>query len=238
MSLIKSESPTERKRNSRSRSRSISRRRESSRNRSPNASLSSRRSYSRRKTRSRSNGRGGYRSRSRRSYRSRSRSFNGRRGGNRSRSRNREENRVSEGGKKVFVGNLEPVTDEIDFEELFSKYGELEDIYIPRDRGNRQNRGFGFITFKDAHDAKDACKESGNQLRGARIRVNLAMPRPGGDRKQGRTYLPSRDGITGSLREFTRRGRGGSRSRSRSPSRRRYRSRSRSRGRRYRSRSR
>jgi len=134
----------------------------------------------------------------------------------------------------VFVGNLEPVTDEVDFEELFSKYGELEDIYIPRDRGNRQNRGFGFITFRDPLDAKDACRESGNQLRGARIRVNLAMPRPGGDRKQGRTYLPSRDGIEGSLREFTRRGKGScSRSdkgsRSRSPSRRRYRSRSRSR---------
>jgi len=234
MSLEHGESPTDRKRDSRSRSRSLSRRRESSRNRSPHASLSSRRSYSRGKqSRHQSSDRGGYRSRSRRAYRSRSRSR--RRGGYRSRSRSRDETRVSEGGKKVFVGNLEPVTDEIDFEELFKKYGELEDIYIPRDRGNRQNRGFGFITFRDALDAKDACRESGNELRGARIRVNLAMPRPGGDRKQGRTYLPSRDGITGSLREFTRRGRG---SRSRSPQRRRYRSRSRSRGRRYRSRSR
>jgi len=234
MSLEFGGGTTERRINSRSRSRSLSRRRESSRNRSPNPSLSSRRSYSERKP-SRSNDRN-YRSRSRRGYKSRSRSYSRRRGAHRSRSRSRDENRVSEGGKKVFVGNLEPVTDEIDFEELFSKYGELEDIYIPRDRGNRQNRGFGFVTFRDALDAKDACRESGNELRGARIRVNLAMPRPGGDRKQGRTYLPSRDGITGSLREFTRRGRGGSRSRS--PPYRRYRSRSRSRGRRYRSRSR
>jgi len=131
------------------------------------------------------------------------------------------------------VGNLEPLTDEIDFEEFFSRYGKLEDIYIPRDRGNRQNRGFGFVTFADSHDAKDACRESGNDLRGACIRVNLAKPRPGGDRNQGKTYLPSRDGIKGSLREFTTRDRGGSRSHSR----RRYRSRSRSRGRRYRSRS-
>merc|ERR1712060_711916 len=72
----------------------------------------------------------------------------------RSRSRTR---RVSQGGKKVFLGNLEATTDEFHIEETFSKVGKLVDIYLPRDRENRGNRGFAFVTFEDAYDAKDAC---------------------------------------------------------------------------------
>jgi len=140
---------------------------------------------------------------------------------------------VSAGGKKVFLGNLEALTDEFDIEETFSRIGKIVDIYLPRDRDNRANRGFAFVTYEDALDAKDACREDGMSLRGNRIRVNLAKPRPGGDRMQSRTYLPSRDGLVGSLREFTKRGRSGARS----PSSGYERSRSRSRGYRRRSRS-
>jgi len=36
------------------------------------------------------------------------------------------------GGKKVYVGNLSTRAHERDLEEVFSKYGEIDDIYIPR----------------------------------------------------------------------------------------------------------
>lgn len=195
------------------------------RSRSPRRStsknnLSRSRSRSRRRSTSRDRRR---RSRSwSRSRRRRSRS------GGRRRSNSRGRRNNSNGGKKCFVGNLEPLTDEVDLEERFAPYGQLEDIYVPRDRSNRANRGYAFITFFDKRDAEDACREDGEELRGRRIGVNLAKPRPGGDR-QARTYVPSRDGIQGSLREIRQKGseydrRG--RSRSRSRSRRRYRSRS------------
>jgi len=179
-----------------------------------NPSLSRSRSRSRRRSGSRERRR---RSRSySRGRRRRSRSYGRRRSNSRGR-------RNAKGGKKCFIGNLEPLTDEVDLEERFAPYGELEDIYVPRDRSNRANRGYAFITFFDKRDAEDACREDGEELRGRRIGVNLAKPRPGGDR-QARTYVPSRDGIQGSLREIRQKGRG--RSRSRSRSRRRYRSRS------------
>lgn len=182
---------------SRRRSRSPVRRRSRSRSRSRRATSET----DKRKSRSKS------RSRGRKSRRSNSR---GRGGG-----RGRSPRRAACGGRKCFVGNLDPLTDEIDLEERFAPYGALEDIYVPRDQNNRTNRGYAFITFVDKRDAEDGCREDGEELRGRRIGVNLAKPRPGGERKAPRTYVPSRDGIQGSLREFTGRGRSGSRSRSR-----------------------
>ena len=38
-----------------------------------------------------------------------------------------------------------------DLEYLFEKYGEIGDIYIPRDRNSRDNRGFAFIRFYDKY---------------------------------------------------------------------------------------
>jgi len=218
-------------------SRSRSSRKNEATDRSPVRSRSPSRERRRSSSAPRGGGRRG-RSRSRDNSRGRRRGGGG--GGRYSRSRSRgrrggrSPNRPACGGRKCFVGNLEPLTDEIDLEERFSAYGALEDIYVPRDRSDRANRGYGFITFVDRRDAEDACREDGEELRGRRIGVNLAKPRPGGER-QPRTYVPSRDGIQGSLREFTGRGRTRSRSRSRGRGRRSYRSRSRSA---YRSRSR
>merc|ERR1719233_1458450 len=161
---------------------------------------------------------------------SRSRSYRRSRSVRRSRSRNNRYQRSPSPQyvrNKCFVGNLEPLTDEFDLEAKFARYGTMEDIFIPRDRTNRCNKGFAFVTFTDERDAKDACQEDGLELRGARVRVNLAKPRPGGEAVRGKvkTYVPSRDGLIGSLREFTGRGK----TRSRSYDRARYRSRSRNR---------
>jgi len=197
-----------------SRSRSAKRSRSRSKNRS--------RTRSENRSRSRSP-RLGYRRSSfptrKQSRRSRSRDY-----GRRSRSRDRHEGREP---AKIFIGNLEHHTDEVDLEEHFKRYGPLEDVYVPRDQRNRSNRGYAFITFQDRRDAEDACTEDGVDLNGRRIGVNIAKRRPGGTGKV-RTYVPSRDGDGGSMRAWL-----GTRRRSRSRDRRR--SRSHSRGRRSRS---
>lgn len=100
-------------------------------------------------------------------------------------------------------------------EPLFSKYGKVGDIYIPRNYRTQESRGFAFVRYYDRRDAEDAMERlDGKELDGREIRVSKAM--------HGRP-----DGAAGPPRRRDR-----SRSRSRSP-RRRSKSRSRSRGRDY-----
>jgi len=163
-----------------------------------------------------------------RSRRSRSRSYNRRR---RSRSRSNgygyekrgRQERAGGDPPKIFIGNIDHYTDEIDLENVFKKYGDLEDVYVPRDQKNRSNRGYAFVSFMDMRDAEDACNEDGKELQGRRIGVNIAKRRPGGPGSI-KTYVPSRDGEGGSMRAWL-----GTRRRSRSYERRRSRTRSRQR---------
>merc|ERR1712123_81111 len=99
-----------------------------------------------------------------------------------------------------------------DLEYLFEKYGRIGDIYIPKEKYSKENRGFAFVRFLDKRDAEDAMDSlDGRMYDGRELRVQMAKY----DRNE-------------SKRE-TRRGRSRSRSRSR---RRRSRSRSKSRSRR------
>ena len=59
-------------------------------------------------------------------------------------------------GRKIFVGGLPFEAHEAVIREDFGRFGEIEDIYLPTDRETQKPRGFGFVTFKDPRDAKDA----------------------------------------------------------------------------------
>eukprot|EP00887_Chlorella_sp_A99_P006971 scaffold2.g6971.t1 len=183
------------------------------------------------------------------------------------RDRRRERTERNAGRVSVLCRNLPLDVRPEDVREKFSKYGEIRDIYLPRDYYNNRPKGFGFIEFVDLQDAEDAIYALDRSLfNGREINVLLSKesrktPREMAvrDERAGRAptrgYEP-RDRYGGDRRDDRRRGRSysrsrsprrrdsrsrsrghGRRSRSRSPVRRRY-SRSRSRGRRSRSRSR
>ena len=59
-------------------------------------------------------------------------------------------------GRKVFVGGIPFGVEKQHVHDDFSKYGEIEDVYLPTDRETGKLRGFGFVTYKDARDANDA----------------------------------------------------------------------------------
>ena len=61
-------------------------------------------------------------------------------------------------GRKVFVGGIPFGVENDAIREEFGKYGEIEDVYLPMDRDTGKLRGFGFVTFKDSHDARDAAE--------------------------------------------------------------------------------
>ncbi|XP_075467562.1 cold-inducible RNA-binding protein B-like [Ascaphus truei] len=104
---------------------------------------------------------------------------------------------------KLFVGGLSFDTDEQNLEQVFCKYGQISEVVVVKDRETKRSRGFGFVTFENPEDAKDAMEAmNGKSVDGRQIRVDQAG-KSSGDRRGG-----YRGGSSGG-RGFFRGGRGG-----------------------------
>ena len=75
---------------------------------------------------------------------------------------------------KIYMGNLPFRYKERELEEVFSKYGEIEDIFLVRDRNTKKLKGFGFITFTDEQAANAALEMDSQELGGRQIKVAMA----------------------------------------------------------------
>ncbi|CAK8694942.1 serine/arginine-rich splicing factor 2-like [Clavelina lepadiformis] len=126
------------------------------------------------------------------------------------------------------VDNLTYRTSPESLKRAFEKYGDVGDVYIPRDRYSKESRGFAFVRFYDKHDAEDAMDGmDGKLLDGRELRVAMARYGRPNEPPAPRDYGGRRSqGSYGGGRRWRR-----SRSRDRSYDRRRSRSRSRSRSR-------
>jgi len=112
----------------------------------------------------------------------------------------------------LYVKNIPDETLPDDLRDLFSKYGNLSDVYIPMDYYTKRPRGFAYVQFEDPRDAEDAVESvDGKRLFGFTLEVQFAK----GDRKSP-GQMRGKDPI--SQRERYRRNRRYSRSRSRSRS--------------------
>lgn len=81
-------------------------------------------------------------------------------------------------GRQVYVGNLDFKTSARDIEEEFSRFGKVDDVFIPVD-GRRNPRGFCFVTFSESSEAEAACDGlHEKEFQGRTVRVNIARPRP------------------------------------------------------------
>jgi len=144
------------------------------------------------------------------------------------------------------VDNLTYRTSPETLKRAFQKFGDVGDVYIPRDRYSRESRGFAFVRFYDKHDAEDAMDSmDGKELDGRELRVAMARygrpndpPEPyrrgpppgrygGGGRYDSGRY-DRRDSYRDRRRRSRSNDRGRSYSRSRSPRRKQSRSVSRS----------
>ena len=94
------------------------------------------------------------------------------------------------------VDNLSYRTAPEDLKPLFEKYGEVGDVYIPRDRFTKESRGFSFVRFYDKRDAEEAMDRlDGYVLDGREIRVQLARygrPSEPPHVRYGKNYIPPR----------------------------------------------
>uniref|UniRef100_A0A8C5PDB5 RRM domain-containing protein n=1 Tax=Leptobrachium leishanense TaxID=445787 RepID=A0A8C5PDB5_9ANUR len=57
---------------------------------------------------------------------------------------------------KLFIGGLSFDTDEQNLEQVFCKYGAISEVVVVKDRETKRSRGFGFVTYENPDDAKDA----------------------------------------------------------------------------------
>ncbi|KAE8631743.1 hypothetical protein XENTR_v10001291 [Xenopus tropicalis] len=110
---------------------------------------------------------------------------------------------------KLFVGGLNFETTEESLEQVFSKYGQVAEVVVVKDRESKRSRGFGFVTFENPEDAKDAMMAmNGKSVDGRQIRVDQAG-KSSNDRRGG--YRGGSSGGRGFFRGGRGRGGGGDR---------------------------
>ncbi|XP_056089863.1 cold inducible RNA binding protein a isoform X4 [Rhinichthys klamathensis goyatoka] len=115
---------------------------------------------------------------------------------------------------KLFIGGLSFDTTEQSLEDAFSKYGVITNVHVARNRETNKSRGFGFVTFENPDDAKDALEGmNGKSVDGRTIRVDEAGKGGGGGggRSGGGSYRGGGGGRGGGGFFRGGRGRGGSR---------------------------
>ena len=104
---------------------------------------------------------------------------------------------------KVYVGNLPFDVDDEKLKELFSEFGETEEVTVIKDKFSGRSKGFGFVTFKDEESAKKAiAKMNEKEIEGRNLKVSEAKPmdpdRPRRDFNRG----PPRRSFGGNRRRF------------------------------------
>lgn len=84
-----------------------------------------------------------------------------------------------QGSKKatrIFVARIPQSVDESMFRRHFEAFGEILDLYMPKEHGSKGHRGIGFITFQSA-DSVDSIMQESHELGGTTVVVDRATPK-------------------------------------------------------------
>ncbi|KAG8642608.1 hypothetical protein MANES_12G099600v8 [Manihot esculenta] len=86
---------------------------------------------------------------------------------------------------RIFVARIPPSVTEAAFRSHFEKYGDIIDLYMPKDHSSKTHRGIGFITFSSA-DSVDSLMVDTHELGGSTVVVDRATPKEDDFRPVGR----------------------------------------------------
>jgi len=87
---------------------------------------------------------------------------------------------------KLYVGNLGYNISDDQLRDVFARFGSPDSARVITDRDSGQSKGFGFVEFSDAEQAKAALSLNGTDLGGRTLTVNEARPRNEGMAGRGR----------------------------------------------------
>jgi RNA recognition motif-containing protein len=111
--------------------------------------------------------------------------------------------------KNLFVGNLPFTATEDELRDLFSAFGEVQQVRIMTDRDTGKSRGFAFVEIADDDAAAKAVTElNGKEFSGRALTINEARPKP--ERRGGGGFGGGGGGFGGKRRGGGGGGRGGS----------------------------
>jgi cold-inducible RNA-binding protein len=79
--------------------------------------------------------------------------------------------------KKLYVGNLDYATTEVDLSDLFGEVGEVLSVNLITDRMTGRSRGFAFVEMAQASAAQQAINELNSRTVGER-QIKVAEARP------------------------------------------------------------
>lgn len=75
---------------------------------------------------------------------------------------------------KLYVGNLPYSVDDAQLRDIFSQYGDIDELALIMDRDTGRSKGFAFVTFATQQAAEKALAENGKDIGGRALRVNIA----------------------------------------------------------------
>lgn len=78
---------------------------------------------------------------------------------------------------KIFVGGIDPLVNEKDFNDFFSQFGRIIDAQLMIDKDTGRSRGFGFITYDSPEAVDKVCLNKYLTLKGKAMEVKRAEPR-------------------------------------------------------------
>ncbi|XP_020104678.1 heterogeneous nuclear ribonucleoprotein A/B isoform X2 [Ananas comosus] len=77
---------------------------------------------------------------------------------------------------RIFVARIPQTVDESMFRSYFESFGELTDLYMPKDHDSKGHRGIGFITFASSESVDTIMTET-HELGGSTVVVDRATPK-------------------------------------------------------------
>lgn len=79
--------------------------------------------------------------------------------------------------KSIYVGNLPFKTTEAELSDVFSEFGQVQDVKLINDRATGRPRGFGFVLMDDEGALKAIAALNGTQMGGRTLKLNEARER-------------------------------------------------------------
>lgn len=78
----------------------------------------------------------------------------------------------------IYVGNLSYDVNKEDLEEVFTEYGSVKRVHIPKDRESGRTRGFAFVEMDSDDQEQEAISTlDGAEWMGRTLKVNKAKER-------------------------------------------------------------
>jgi len=88
--------------------------------------------------------------------------------------------------KTLFVGNIAPKATEADIRALFSEFGTVREVKMPRDIFKNTNKGFAFVDM-EGHEARAAAAAlNGKLFMDSHLKVRDEKPKSAGKGRRRR----------------------------------------------------